>query len=73
MRRTLAVLAAAGSLALGGAVVVAGPAAAAPSDRSVHACESVSEHPGLHLGQKKNGNERRNLGGNCPAPEPALP
>ncbi len=70
MRRTLAVLAAAGSLALGGAVVVAGPAAAAPSDRAaVKGCPGP-DHQGLHLGVTKPSNgERRNLGGTCMGPE----
>ena len=66
MRRTLATLVAATSLALAGAVVVAGPAAAAPSDRSaVKGCPSP-EHPGRHVGATTTGNgERRNLGGSC--------
>ncbi len=67
MRRTLATLVAATSLALAGAVVVAGPAAAAASDRSaVKGCPSP-EHPGRHVGATTTtGNgERRNLGGTC--------
>ena len=70
MRRTLTVLAAASSLALGGAVVVAGPAAAAPSDRAaVKGCPGP-EHPGQHLGATKPSNgERRNVGGTCLGPE----
>jgi hypothetical protein len=70
MRRTLAALAAATSLALGGAIVIAGPAAAA-SGTSVHTygCEG-SEHPGQHLGWTKQPSpERRNLGGTCLGPE----
>jgi hypothetical protein len=65
MRRTLTVLAAAASLALGGAVV-AGPAAA-DSDRSaVRGCPA-GDHPGKHLGWADSpGTERRNVGGTCP-------
>jgi hypothetical protein len=66
MRRTLVLLATATSLACGGAVAVAGPAAAGPSEKSVHGCS----HPGLHLGSDKNPNiERRNVGGTCQGPE----
>ncbi len=67
MRRTLATLVAATSLALGGAVVVAGPAAAAPSEKSVatYGCPG-NEHPGQHVGWTRSpSTERRNLGGTC--------
>ncbi len=69
MRRTLAALIAATSLALGGAIAVAGPASAAPSEKSVHTsgCPG-NQHPGQHLGWDKSpSTERRNLGGTCPA------
>ena len=76
MRRTLTVLAATAALAFGGAVV-AGPAAAAPSDtalgaasaRSVHFyCGSDTDtHPGRHEGwDRQPSGELRNLGGTCP-------
>jgi hypothetical protein len=68
VRRTLPVLAAAASLAIGG-VVLAGPAAAAPSEKSVHTygCP-LSPHLGNHTGwaeQDGPGTERRNVGGTC--------
>ncbi len=71
MRRTLVLLATATSLACGGAVAVAGPAAAAPSEKSVHTYGCAdSQHPGQHKGWEKNGSgERRNVGGTCPGPE----
>ena len=72
MRRTLTVLAAATSLALGTPVATAAAAPAEPSVKSVHFyCPRapVNDHPGLHLGwQKSPSNERRNVGGTCPGP-----
>jgi hypothetical protein len=70
MRRTLPALAAAAALLLGG-VALAGPAAAAPSNRSVHTYGCAdSGHPGLHLGWAKSpSTERRNVGGTCQGPE----
>ena len=74
MRRTLSALAGA-ALAVGLSVAAAGPAAAGPSNRSVHTYGCAdSEHPGLHKGwaKQQGGNpstERRNVGGTCPAPE----
>ena len=67
MRRTLAALAATTSLALGGAVALAVPAAAAPSEKSVHTygCPD-SPHAGQHRGwDEQVSTERRNLGGTC--------
>jgi hypothetical protein len=71
MRRAIALLATAASLALGGAVALAAPASAAPGPRSVQNwCPGADSnaHPGLHLGwaDQTNG-ERRNVGGTCPA------
>ena len=73
MRRTPSALAAA-ALAVGLSVAAAGPAAAGPSNRSVHTYGCAdSEHPGLHKGwSKQQGNpstERRNVGGTCLGPE----
>lgn len=68
MRRTLTALAATAALALGGAVVVAEPAAAGFNGRSaVKACPG-EDHRGKHRGWADSpGTERRNLGGTCPA------
>lgn len=65
IRRTLALLLTATSLALCGAICVAAPAAAAPSPRSVqNLC--LGAHPGHHLGWVDHSG--RNVGGTCPAP-----
>lgn len=73
MRRTFSALAAA-ALAAGLSVAAAGPAAAAPGNRSVHTDGCAGgEHPGLHKGWTKQqgdpSTERRNVGGTCQAPE----
>jgi hypothetical protein len=77
MRRTLAGLLTATSLALGSVALITGPAAAAPSERSVHFyCpdDPGTPHPGKHKGWDEragNGdNERRNVGGSCPVDPP---
>ena len=68
MRRTLATLVAVTSLALGGAVVVAGPAAADSDRAAVKACPGT-DHQGRHRGWPDSpGTERRNVGGTCVNP-----
>jgi hypothetical protein len=56
---------------LGGGVAGAGPASAGkdgPNPHSQHG-QCTAAAAGLHLGwAKQTGNERRNVGGNCPAP-----
>jgi hypothetical protein len=72
MHRKLVLLATATSLALGGALAVAGPAAAAPSNTSVHTFGCAdSDHPGQHLGWNNQAqpNPGRNVGGTCLGPE----
>ena len=66
MHRKLVLLATATSLALGGAVAVAGPAAAASDRSAVRGCPA-DDHPGRHVGWSDSpGTERRNVGGTCP-------
>ena len=70
MPRRLALFVTAVVLTVTGSVV-AGPAAAAPSPRSVqNYCVGASSnaHPGNHNGWfKQDSLERRNVGGTCPA------
>jgi hypothetical protein len=74
MRRTLTKVAAATALAVGASLAAAAPAAADPvekNEKSVHAffCPGLGEHRGEHSGWFKPAkNERRNVGGTCPAP-----
>lgn len=69
MRRTLALLATATALCLGGSVGLAGAAAAGvgPNAHSQHG-QCTSAAAGKHLGwDKQTDGERRNVGGTCPA------
>jgi len=68
MRRKLAQLLAATSLALFGGVALAAPASAGPDGPNPHSLhgQCTSAAAGQHLGWEKQGStERRNVGGTC--------
>ena len=81
MRRTLTALAATAALTLGGGLVLAGPAAAAPGEPGLPAQAALGVvsgksvlicgggHPGRHSGwaRENPSTERRNVGGTCMA------
>ncbi len=77
MRRTLVLLVTATSITLGGAVALAGPAAAGPDNASPNSVWSCEDHPGQHKARgvvNGGGNvgggvgAERNVGGRCNAP-----
>ena len=71
MRRTLTLLVTATVLTLGGGVVTATTASAAPNPHSQHG-QCTSAAAGKHLGWNKptkGTNGERNVGGTCPGPE----